>query len=381
MFPRLLFSLLVLGCGILAPARDQVALLGTYTGTTASDSRGIYAVRLDGETGALSTPELVAELANPEFLALHPNGHLLYALTQEKSAEGKTTGAVTAFALDPVSLKLTRLNSESTGRGQLCHLAVDATGRQVIVTAYGDPYVASFPLAADGRVGPVASVIPHTGPLGPKTDRQNTAHAHSVTLALDNRFAFVADLGLDRVLTYRLDPEHGTLAAHDPAFTPLPPGAGPRHTKFSPDGKNFYILSELGGTITACRYDAVRGVMTPFQTLSTLPAGYLGRHSASEVRVHPSGRFVYAANRIHDSIAVFARDAETGALTLVEHVPTGGDQPRNFNLTPDGAWLLCAHQATDNLTVFKVDAATGRLAPTGRTTKLPKCVCVLFLPE
>lgn len=380
MSPRLLLSLLAFGSGSLAPARDQVALLGTYTGNAATDSRGIYAVKLDGETGALSAPELVAELSNPEFLALHPNGQILYALTQVKTPEGKNTGAVTAFALDPATLKLTPLNTESTGRGQLCHIAVDATGRQVIVTAYGDPYVASFPIAADGRIGKVASVITHTGPLGPKSDRQDTAHAHSFTVSPDNRLAFAADLGLDRVFTYRLDPEHGRLAPHDPAFTAMPPGAGPRHTKFSPDGKHFYILSELAGTVTACRYDAARGVMTPFQTLSTLPTDYLGRHAASEIRVHPSGRFVYAANRIHDSIAVFARDADTGALTLVEHVPTGGDQPRNFNLTPDGAWLLCANQGTDNLIVFKVDAATGRLASTGRTTKVPKCVCVLFLP-
>jgi 6-phosphogluconolactonase len=182
------------------------------------------------------------------------------------------------------------------------------------------------------------------------------------------------------VFTYRLNPADGTLAPHDPAFLALPPGAGPRHTKFSPDGKNFYILSELAGTVTACRYDSARGVAEPFQTVSALPEGYTGRHSASEIRVHPTGRFVYSANRTHNSIAVFARDVATGALTSIENVPTGGDQPRNFNLTPDGAWLLCANQATDNLMVFKVDAATGRLAATGRTAKVAKAVCVLFLP-
>jgi 6-phosphogluconolactonase len=377
---RLTLALLALGLAAAASAREYTALLGTYTGDAATDSRGIYVVRLDGETGALTTPELAAELPHPEFLALHPDGQKLYALTRV-TAGGRVTGGVAAFGLDrSAGVKLTPLNTESTGRGQLCHIAVDAAGRQVMVAAYGDPYVASFPLGADGRVRAVASVLPHTGPLGPRTDRQEKPHAHSVTVSPDNRFAFAADLGVDRVFAYALDPAAGTLAPHAPAFVAVPPGAGPRHTKFSPDGKHFYILNELNGTITACRYDAAHGVAEPFQNVSTLPAGYAGRASASEIRVHPGGRFVYAANRIHNSIAVLARDPDTGALTLVENAPTGGDQPRNFALTPDGEWLLCAHQATDNLMVFKVDPATGRLAATGRTARVPKAVCVLFLP-
>jgi len=378
---RLLPVLLVsLAFALSGSAREYTALFGTYTGTGPNDSRGIYAVRLDAESGNLSNPELVAELSNPEFLALHPYGRKVYALTRVTGADGKATGGVAAFALDPAGPKLTPLNTESTGRGQLCHIAVDATGREVMVAAYGDAYVASFPLTPDGQVGKVASVINHTGPLGPKTDRQEKPHAHSLTLSPDNRFAFAADLGLDRVFTYRLNQADGTLAPHEPAFTTLTPGSGPRHTKFSPDGRHFYILSELAGTVTACRYAAATGALVPFQTISTLPEGYAGRHSASEIRIHPTGRFVYAANRMHNSIAVFARHPDTGALTYIENVPTGGDLPRNFNLSPDGEWLLCAHQATDNVMLFKVDTQTGRLAATGRSVKVPKAVCVLFLP-
>lgn len=375
----LLFVLFATAFGF-AAARDYTALLGTYTGNGPADSRGIYVVRLNGETGALSTPELVAELPNPEFLALHPDRRALYALTQVRTPEGRNTGAVSSFALDPATARLTPLNTESSGRGQFCHIAVDATGRMVLAASYGDPYVASFPLGADGRVGKVASVITHEGPLGPRRDRQEKPHAHSVTISPDNRHAFAADLGVDRVFAYALNPSAGTLAPHEPPFVTLPPGAGPRHTKFSPDGRHFYVLNELDGTVTACRYDRARGAAEPFQTVSALPEGYTGRASASEIRVHPNGRFVYTANRVHNSIAVFSRDTDTGELRLVELTPTGGDQPRNFNLTPDGEWLLCANQATDNLVAFKVDAATGRLTATGRTAKVAKAVCVLFLP-
>ncbi len=363
-----------------APAREYTAFLGTYTGSGPADSRGIYVVRLNGDTGALSTPELVAELTSPEFIALHPDGRALYALTQVRTPEGRNTGAVAAFSLDPATARLTPLNTEGSGRGQFCHIAVDATGRMVMAASYGDPYVASFPIGADGRVGKVASVITHEGPLGPRRDRQEKPHAHSVTLSPDNRLVFAADLGVDRVFAYALNPSDGTLTPHETPFVTVPPGAGPRHTKFSPDGRHFYVLNELDGTVTACRYDRVRGVAEPFQSVSALPNGYTGQASASEIRVHPNGRFVYTGNRVHNSIAVFARDSDTGALRLVELTPSGGDHPRNFALTPDGEWLLCANQNTDNLVVFKVDATTGRLTATGRTAKVAKAVCVLFLP-
>ncbi len=373
---RFLLSLLAAGAAALAHGREHVALLGTYTG---ADSRGIYAVRLDAKTGALSTPELVAELSNPEFLALHPNGRIVYALTQVAGADGKNSGAVAAFAVDAASGALTPLNVESTGRGSLCHIAVDTTGRMVVVASYGGGYVASFPLLDDGRVGPRGSLLMQEGPVGPSQPRQDAPHPHSVTISPDNRLALVADLGLDRVFAYSLSPEDGTIAPHEPAFATIEPGAGPRHTKFSPDGKSFYVLDELDNTITACRYDAAAGVVKPFQRVGTLPEDFTDRNTTSEIRVHPNGRFVYAANRGHNSLAVFARDPDTGALTRIEIVPCGGEQPRNFGLTPDGAWLLCGHQNSNSMAVFRVDAETGRLTPTGPAVAAPKPVCVLFL--
>ncbi len=376
MMIRFLLSLLAVSLCSFAHAVDHVALLGTYTG---GESRGIYGVRLNSETGELSEPELMAELANPEFLALHPNGRFVYELTQVSGANGKSEGAVAALAVEPDTGRLTLLNTEPTGRGSLTHLAVDATGKMVVAASYGSAYVVSFPLADDGKVRARVSLIPHAGPLGPHRGRQDAPHPHSVTLSPDNRFAFVADLGQDRMFVYRLSPGPGSIVPHEPAFATMDPGSGPRHSKFSPDGKSFYVLNELDGTVTSCRYDATRGTVETFQRISTLPDDFKGKNTTSEVRVHPNGRFVYAANRGHDSLAVFSRDLKTGALTRVEIVPCGGENPRNFALTPDGAWLLCAHQTSNNLSVFRVDPNTGRLAITSHAAHVPKAVCVLFL--
>lgn len=376
MRPYLLFSFIAAVFVGVADARDYVALLGTFTD---GDSRGIYVVRLNGGTGELSAPDLVAEMPNPEFLALHPSEPIVFALTQERAADGKSSGAVAAFKVEPTSGQLTPLNRKSTGRGSLTHLAVDGTGNTVMAASYGGGYAVSFPIEPGGGIGPPVSLLSLTGPNGPNSERQNGPHPHSVTISPDSRFAFVADLGLDRVFAFRLSAVDSSIVSHEPAFATIEPGAGPRHTAFSPDGKSFYVLNELNGTITSCRYDAA-GVVEPFQRVSTLPENFAGRNGTSEIRIHPNGEFVYAANRGHNSIAVFLRDSDTGALTPIEHVPCGGESPRNFALTPDGTWLLCANQNSNNLTVFRVHAKTGRLTATPHTAKISKAVCVLFLP-
>lgn len=364
---------------MLVPLASLLIFIGTYTPKD-GPSRGIYAVRLDPVTGALSEPVVAAETTNPTFLALHPNGRVLYALGEGPGPDGTTGGGVAAFAFKPPSDKLVFLNSRGTGGGgNTSMLAPDATGRLLLTVSYGAGYVASFPLAADGRIGPGTSLIAHPGPLGPNKIRQEKPHPHSVTISPDNRFAFVADLGLDRVLAYRIDPAAGTLTPHDPAFIPTPPGTGPRHTKFSHDGRFFYILNEIDGSISACTYDAARGAATPIQHISTLPAGFkvTDADRAAEIRVHPNGNFVYASNRGHDSLAVFAVNTD-GTLRLVEITPCGGQHPRNFELSPDGQWLVCANQNSSNLVSFKVDAATGRLTATGHSASVPQAVCVLF---
>jgi 3-carboxymuconate cyclase len=359
-------------CAAAPAAENHLIYLGTYTNT---ESRGIYRIHLDATTGALSTPELAAEARNPSFLDLHPTRPILYAIDESDSA-----GGVTAFHLDRSTGNLTRLNAESTGSGGIAHLAIDRDARFALVASYGRGYTAAFPLAPDGRLQPRTSLIQHEGPLGPHTNRQEKPHAHSVTFSPDNRFAYVADLGLDRVLAFSLDPAAGTIARHPAGDASVPPGAGPRHSKFSHDGKHFYVLNELDTTLSTFRHDPATGALSPVQTLSTIPPGYDGRKSCAEIRIHPNDRFVYASNRSHDSLTVFARNPETGELTLVQNIPSGGAIPRNFALSPDGRWLVCAHQDSNSLSIFRVDPDTGLLTATPHRATIPRPVCVLFVP-
>ena len=358
------------------PAR-RTFFVGTYTLTT---SRGIYAAQIDTATGVLSPAQPVAETVNPTFLALHPNGRVLYALRELGTVDGKPGGAISAFAISPGSSTLTPLNEQPSGHISLTHLAVDSSGQSVVAVSYSGGYTVSFPLVADGRIGPRVSFFPHHGPLGPNRSRQDKPHPHSVTLSSDNHFALVADLGLDRVFSYRLEISGAQLQPNDPASTAINPGSGPRHTKFSRDGRFFYVLNEIDGSITACAYDAAHGTLAPFQQITTLPPDFQVKDAdrAAEIHVHPNGKFLYASNRGHDSIAIFAIHAETGALTKVETTPCGGKAPRNFALTPDGAWLVCAHQESNTLCSFAVDATTGKLTLIPGTIGVPSPVCVLF---
>ena len=361
-------------------AASQLIFIGTYTNKEPV-SQGIYTIRLDPATGELGAVALAAETPNPTFLAWRPDQRVLFALGEGPGPDGKTSGGAAAFRFEAASGKLSPLGSRGSGGGTTTMLAPDATARMLVTVAYGGGQVTAYPLAADGRIGERTSFLSQTGPLGPNKARQEKSHPHSVTFAPDNRFAFVADLGLDRVFAYKVDPATATLTPNEPAFIATPPGTGPRHTKFSKDGRFFYILNEIDGSISVCAYDATKGAGTPIQHISTLPAGFVvtDPDRAAEIRIHPNGKFVYASNRGHDSIAVFSINAD-GTLKLVEITPCGGKHPRNFNLSPDGRWLVCANMESNNVVSFKVDAATGRLTPTGSVVRVPQPVCVLFAP-
>jgi len=359
-----------------ARSQDLIVFVGTYT---RGDSLGIYRCRLDLGTGRLASLELAAETVNPSFLALHPSGRFLYAVGEIANFGGGKTGAVSAFQLDPKTGELAALNQQpSRGTGP-CHLTVDRTGRSVLVANYGSGSVACPPIGDDGRLGEATSFVQHEGSsVNPR--RQKGPHAHVVEVDPANRFAFVADLGLDKVLIYRLDVDRGQLVPSDPPWAAVAPGAGPRHLAFHPSSRFLYVINELDSTVTAFAYDARRGAMELLEAVSTLPDGFAAKNTTAEIAVHPSGRFLYGSNRGHDSLAIFAIDPDTGKLRCVGHESTRGETPRNFAIDPTGRYLLAANQDTDNVVVFRIDADTGKLHATGQSLEVPMPVCIVMMP-
>jgi 6-phosphogluconolactonase len=291
---------------------------------------------------------------------------------------GKKSGAVSAFAVERATGRLTPLNQQPSAGAGPCHLVVDRAGKNVLVANYGGGSAAVLPIRADGSLAPSSTSIHHTG-SSVNPQRQKEPHAHSINLDPANRHAFVADLGLDKVMVYDFDAARGRIAPNDPPHAAVKPGAGPRHFAFHPSGRWAYVINELDSTVTAFAYDSARGALRETQTLSTLPPDFTGRSYTAEVQAHPSGKFLYGSNRGHDSIAVFAVNERSGKLTFVECVSTRGKTPRNFGLDPSGRWLLAANQGSDTIAVFRINPATGRLQPAGEPVPAPVPVCVKFL--
>lgn len=342
-------------------------------------SRGIYRARLNPTTGVLSVPELAAEADGPVFLAMHPNRDRLYAVCH---VAGRA--AVAAFAIEGNGRDATLrfVNSVEIGDGPASHVSIDATGRTLLTAQYGGGSVGVFSLAPNGDLLRQTQLIRHDGRSGVVADRQDAPHAHWTGMSPDNHYAFVPDLGIDRVVIYRLNAADSGITRHGVGV--VPPGSGPRHMKFHPGGKKIFVLNELSLTITVFAWDAQSGTMTALQTVETVPEELKAKEktvSASEIRVHPSGRFVYAANRGHDTISVFSVDASTGLLTLTEREPVRGATPRNFNLDPSGSWLLAAGQDSHTLAVFQVDPQTGELMYHGSIVSVPAPICILCGPE
>jgi len=259
-------------------------------------------------------------------------------------------------------------------------VAVDPSGACALVANYGGGSVACLPISPDGRLRPATTVIQHQGSsVDPR--RQQGPHAHCIVLDAAGRFAFAADLGLDKILIYRFDPAAGRLSPADPAFVRVAPGAGPRHFAFRPDGRFAYVINEMGCTVTAFAYNSDTGSLRTVQSITTLPPGFDGANTGAEIAVHPSGRFLYGSNRGHDSIVAYAIDRRTGRLTCIAHQPSGGKTPRNFSIDPTGKYLLAANQASGNVVVFRIDPRSGRLQPTGHAVDVPSPVCVAMMRE
>ena len=365
-----------------APPEQQGKYLfyvGTYT-EEGSKSKGIYAFRYDANTGEITPLGLAAETTNPSFVALHPNGRFLYAVNEVGNYKGPNSGGVSAFSIDRATGKLTFLNEVPSRGADPCYITVDKTGKYVLVANYTGGSIAVFPVLEDGKLGEASAFVQHTG-HGTNPTRQEGPHAHSIDLSPDNRFAMVDDLGLDELLVYKFDSAKGSLTPNNPPFAKVDAGAGPRHFALRPDGKFAYVISEMGHTVTVFSNDAASGRLQLLQTVTTLPKDFTGRNDDAEIRVHPSGKFVYASNRGDDSIAIYAIDQSKGTLAQVGSIHTGGKEPRNFEIDPTGTLLFAANQKSDNIVVFRIDAKTGLLTPTGKVLEVGSPVCVKFVAE
>jgi 6-phosphogluconolactonase len=348
-----------------------------YVGAYTSDkNKGITAIRFDLATGALSGMKLATETPNPTFLELHPSGKYLYAVNEINNFEGQRAGSICAFSIDRDSGALTLLNRLTTTGPGPAHVGVDRTGKMVMIANYGGGSIASYAVEGNGSLRGPVSFIQHEG-KSVNERRQEKPHAHSINAAPGNRFAIVCDLGTDEVKIYSMDPGTATLKPHGAAKAA--PGSGPRHFAFHPNGRYGYAVNELLSTVTVYTWDAKAGTLSDVQTISTLPDDFKGSTTTAEIRVHPTGRFLYASNRGHDSIAVFSVDANSGRLSPVERVSVQGQVPRNFFIDHSGKWLIAANQKTDNLIVFEIDAATGRLRSTGNGIVVGAPVCLRIL--
>ena len=340
--------------------------------------RGIHAFHLDRETGAL-TPGPVAEcVRNPSYLAFDPTRRFLYCVNEFKEFEGEPSGAVSAFRIDRDTGALTHLNTRASRGTDPCHLTVDGQGRHVLVANFASGSVCVLGIRPDGSLGEATDFHQHEG-SSVNPQRQAGPHAHAVEIDRANRFAFVPDLGLDRVMIYAYDAAAGRLTPNPrQPWVATAPGAGPRQLVFHPNGRFAYLINELDSTMTAFRYDEEAGTLVDLHTLGTLPQGFEGRSTCAEVQIAPSGRFLYGSNRGHDSLAIFAI-GDDGRLTPMGHESTRGRVPRNFEVSPDGAFLAAANQDSDSIVLFRIDPTTGRPSPTGRAAEAGTPVCVRFL--
>ncbi len=342
---------------------------GAYTEPGMGHATGIGLLGFDLATGAIGPRAATTEARNPSFLAISAVGDRLYAVDERE------IGGVVAFVRDPDSGELRRSNEQPTGGAHPCYLSLDATGRFLLVANYSGGNVSVFPIAEDGSIESASQVLAHEG-KSVHPDRQEGPHPHMIAPSPDGTFVYVTDLGIDQIIRYRLDEQTGTLG--DPLVTDVTPGMGPRHFAFSPDGASMVVIGELDSTLVSFAIGA-HGALTAVASVSTLPADFSGRSTCAHVAFSPDGRFVYGSNRGHDSIAVAAFDRESRELEIVEIVPTGGREPRNFALDPNGNWLLAANQLSDSITVFRRNAQSGKLTPTASQIESPTPVALLFV--
>ncbi|MHB8952885.1 MAG: lactonase family protein [Pirellulaceae bacterium] len=373
--------LLATGCLILGAltaateAHDMIVFVAAFA---PGEEGAIYAYQLETTTGQLKLLRRTAGVEHPFFLALSPNKKFLYSIHAPGQFGGEAHEQVAAYQIVGRSGELKLLNHQSTRGSSSCYLDVDVTGKTLVVANYSTGSVASLPIHKDGSLGEITSFIQHAG-TSVDPERQEGPHAHCAVVSPDNRFVYAADLGLDKVLSYRLDADAATLVPNQQSFVRTLPGAGPRHLTFHPNGRQMYVINELANSITLFDYDTESGFLIERKTISTLPEDFsAGPSYCADVKVTPNGRFLYGTNRGHDSIAVY-RIGEEGQLTLVKNEPSLGQQPQNLAITPDGELLLCANMPGNNIVVFRIDPQTGGLSPVGEPISMPSPSCIMML--
>ena len=378
----LAFSALAISHPGAAPAAtERLLYVGTYTAefNPNSQSKGIYAFRLNDDTGALTPLGLAATTVNPSYLTASKDGRFLFAVNELQNKDGAPAGFVTSYAIDKATGMLTLLSSQLTKGAGPCQLALDQTGRYLAVANYNGGTFALFPVSADGTLSPLTQLVAGEATTG--ADGASLPHlAHMVQFDATNKFLIGDDKGLNKLVVFKFDVSKGTLTPNDPPSASIPqPKSGPRHFVFDPKEQFLYSLGEQAATVTSFAWDAKRGTLTPTGTApSTRPAGVTGG-STAEIRMHPSGKFLYASNRSSPgTIAVFGV-GPNGTLTLVEHQTTFGNTPRGVNLDPSGKWFISTNQGTGNIVVFRIDQTTGALEPVGEPLPVPMPVDVLFV--
>jgi 6-phosphogluconolactonase len=351
-------------------AADMFVYFGTHS---SGPGKGFSLAHFDTETGKLSKPQFLIESKEPAFFIIAPDGNHLY------TCNSGAPGAVTSYAIDRATGQLKLLNEKAAGGGDPSFISLDRTGKFVLNANYQGGNIAVHAIQPDGSFGERTAFIQHTGSsINPQ--RQTKPYAHSIITDPTNRFALAADLGIDKFFVYRFNEKDGTLSPHDPPFVTVKPGSGPRHARFHPNGKWVYLITEIASTTVGYNWDSERGTLAEFQTVSTLPDGFTGTSTCSELEIHPNGKFLYGSNRGHDSIAVFAIDQANGKLSLVQIVDSAGKTPRNFAFDPSAKWMICTNHGSNNAVVFRVDENSGRLTQVGDPVEVPSPFCERFLP-
>lgn len=356
-----------------AEAEEPLVFISAFA---PGEKGAIHAYQLNPETGALKEVARTTDIEHPFFMTVSPDNQFLYSIHAPGKFGGKENEYIAAYKLVGRTGKLELLNRQSSLGTASCYLDIDQSGKTVVVANYSSGSVASLPVKEDGSLGKAATFIQHTGSsVNPK--RQKEPHAHSIVVSPDQKFVYAADLGIDKVLAYQIDPKTAKLSPSAQPYVRTVPGGGPRHMTFHPNGKQLYVINELKNSVSHFSYDPKTGTLIERDTISTVPEDFTGTSHTADVKITPNGRFLYGTNRGHDSIAAY-QIADDGKLSLIEIKPSSGKGPQNLAITDDGKFILCANMPENNVVVFQINQETGKLTSVGEPVSIPGPSCIMI---